>query len=166
MSRKFLIGLDGSGIDAMLTAIEDEKRWLREKTEELSRRLAEMGATRAEVNFAASYYSGDIDAKVSVEPKGDGAYVVKAEGETVLFVEFGTGLIGYGHPEPSGYGPGTFPPTDPKHPRWNQPGGWFYKDTSGEIHHTHGNPPNMPMYRSVRELEMELNRLVQEVFTR
>lgn len=163
--RKITIGIDGSGINEALKVIAEEKKWLKSKCDELSKRLAEMGATKAEVNFAAAYYDGDIGKiTVKADQRGKNTYTVMASGREVLFIEFGTGLIGYGHPEAGGYGPGTYPPTDPAHPRWNQKGGWFYNDEGGEAHHTHGNPPNMPMYNSVKELEQELSRVVQEVF--
>lgn len=172
--KKYVIGIDGSGIDEMLKGIEDEKRWLNQKCEELSSRLATMGALSASFGFSRAIYSGTNDFSVEVNRIGENAYSVTASGETVLFVEFGSGLIGYGHPEVGEYGPGTYPGKG----HWDQPQGWWYptedagvgyktsKKTGTMYAHTFGNPPNMPMYNSVKELEGELTRLVKEVFAR
>jgi hypothetical protein len=88
--------------------------------------------------------------------KRDGGYAVMANGQAVLFIEFGSGLIGFGHPEPHGMGPGTYPGKG----HWNDPNGWYYAHGKK----SHGNPPNMPMYTTVKELEQELERMVKEVF--
>ena len=157
-------GIDGRGIDKAIRGVEEYKRWLLDKTEQLTQRLAEIGVKTADVNFLAAYYDGVNDAKVTAEKVGDCQYVVKADGESVLFIEFGTGLIGYGHPDVQGYGPGTYPPKDPANPNWNKPGGWFYYGEDGEAHHTHGNPPNAPMYNTVKELEQQFEAIAQEVF--
>ena len=156
MKRVYNIDLSASGISELKQGLRDYRKWLERKTEELARRLAEMGAQKAEINFAAAYYDGDEDHSITVENRGANEYAVIASGQTVLFVEFGTGLIGYGHPEPNGYGPGTYPGKG----HWDDPNGWWY--AHGQ--HSHGNPPNMPMYNTVKELEMELERVVKEVF--
>ena len=161
MKHKFVIGIDGSGADEAIKVVQDYKQWIIQKTGELARRLAEMGATSAEVGFAAAYYDGDNDVSVTTEQRGESVHAVIATGAATLFIEFGSGLIGYGHPEPHGYGPGTFPPTDPSHPRWNQPTGWYMPGGG----HTHGNPPNAPMYNSVKELEREIEAIAREVFS-
>lgn len=160
MKHEYTVDLSVSGINRLIGVLGGYKIWLDRKADELARRLAEMGATKAEVNFDAAYYDGDEDHHIEIIPQGKMRYKVRASGTTVLFVEFGAGLIGYGHPEPNGMGPGTYPGEG----NWNKPGGWFYNDDSGESHHSHGNPPNMPMYNTVKELEAELSRVVQEVF--
>lgn len=163
MRKKFVIGVDGSGIDAAIRGVNEYQQWLRKKTDELASRLADRGQTVADVNFSAAYYDGINDVKVTVEKVDDGHYKVMAGGEAVLFIEFGSGLIGYGHPEVQNYGPGTYPPTDPAHPHWNQPHGWYYTE-DGESHHTHGNPPSAAMYNAIKELEQDFSAIVREVF--
>jgi len=155
VKRVYNIDLSINGINQLQNGLKEYDRWLKRKSEELCKRLSDMGATKAEVNFAAAYYDGNEDHVISVEPC-DGGYKVKASGATVLFVEFGSGLIGYGHPEPHGLGPGTYPGKG----HWNDPNGWYYAHGK----HSHGNPPNMPMYNTVKELELELERVVKEVF--
>ena len=155
MKKYVEVDLSLKGLRQLRDSLQDYQKWIWRKTDELERRLAEMGATKAEINFAAAYYDGDEDHVITGEVV-DGGYSVKASGRTVLFVEFGTGLIGYGHPELHGMGPGTYPGEG----HWNDPNGWWY--AHGQ--HSHGNPPNMPMYNTVKELEMELERVVKEVF--
>lgn len=155
MKKTYNIDLSDKGIKELQNGLKEYDKWLKKKSDELCKRLADMGAQKAEVNFAAAYYDGDEDHTISVEQRGDG-YAVRASGETVLFVEFGTGLIGYGHPEEHGMGPGTYPGKG----HWNEPNGWYYAHGKK----SHGNPPNMPMYNTVKELEQELTRVVKEVF--
>lgn len=155
MKKYVEVDLSSRGLRELSNNLRDYQKWLERKSNELAKRLADMGATKTEINFDAAYYDGDEDHAITVEPI-DGGYSVKASGRTVLFVEFGTGLIGYGHPELHGMGPGTYPGKG----HWNDPNGWWY--AHGQ--HSHGNPPNMPMYNTVKELEMELERVVKEVF--
>lgn len=161
MKKTYSIDLSTKDIKELQSGLSEYKKWLKQKTDELCRRLADMGAVKASLGFARAIYTGPEDHEISVIPKG-GAYAVRADGETVLFVEFGTGLIGYGHPEPNGMGPGTYPGEG----HWNDPNGWWLPrdKNNGHSQHTYGNPPNMPMYNTVKELEMELERVVKEVF--
>lgn len=161
MKKVYSIYLSASGIKELQNGLKESKRWLKEKSDELCKRLADMGAVKASLYFSRAVYTGPEDHEISVEPI-DGGYKVKASGETVLFVEFGTGLVGYGHPEANGLGPGTYPGNG----HWNDPNGWWLPREKGNGHsqHTYGNPPNMPMYNTVKELEQELERVVKEVF--
>ena len=156
MKKSISVDLSSSGIKDLQNWLREYDKFLQTKSEELCKRLADMGASKAEVNFMSAYYDGEEDHKIDVIPQGDLCYKVKASGKTVLFVEFGTGLIGYGHPEVQNMGPGTYPGKG----HWQDPNGWYY--AHGQ--HSHGNPPNMPMYNTVKELEMELERVVKEVF--
>lgn len=153
--KSYNIDLSDSGIEELKNGLNDYLEWIEERSEELCKRLADMGAVSASLEFSRAIYSGDEDHVITVEKVDNNCYKVKASGETVLFVEFGTGLIGYGHPEPHEMGPGTYPGKG----HWNDPNGWYY----GSKQHTYGNPPNMPMYHTVKELELELERVAREV---
>ena len=124
-----------------------------------------MGALKASLEFSRAIYTGIEDHMIEVIPNGDNCYKVKASGETVLFVEFGTGLVGYGHPETHGMTPGSYSETLGKG-HWDDPNGWWLprEKSGGHSQHTYGNPPNMPMYNTVKELEQELVRVAREVF--
>ncbi len=161
MKKVYNIDLSSAGIKELTQGLKDYEKWLREKSTELCKRLADMGAVKASLEFSRAIYTGDEDHEIIVEAV-DGGYKVKAVGETVLFVEFGTGLIGYGHPESHGMQPGTYPGKG----HWDDPEGWWLPrdKNGGHSQHTYGNPPNMPMYNTVKELELELERVVREVF--
>ena len=158
--KKITVDLSAQGIKTLQRELTEYQKWLERKSDELAKRLADMGAVKASLGFARAIYSGKEDHEITVEPKGKNCYVVKATGATVLFVEFGTGIkYGEGHPEPHGMVPGSYSDTIGKG-HWDDENGWWY--AHGE--HTFGNPPNMPMYNTVKELEQELARVVKEVF--
>lgn len=160
--KKVTVDLSTSGIERLQKAVREYKQWQKEKTDELTRRLAMLGATTASLRFSRAIYTGPKDAVITVE-EIDNGYVVKAEGECVLFVEFGSGIkYGSGHPENAEYGmgPGTYP-NGKGH--WDDSRGWYLpKDKGGG--HTYGNPPTMAMYDARKTIEQDLVRIVREVF--
>lgn len=173
MKRKYVIGLDGSGIDEMLRGIEEYKRWLMKKTDQLAQMAANTGYEFAYTVLSNHVYSGETLSSLTVEKRGEAQYVVKAESEAILFLEFGSGLRGYGHPEPQGFGPGTYPGKG----HWSDPGGWWFETddpnlivytsqkTGKSYGHSYGNPPYMPMYGAVKELDLRFDDMVREVFS-
>lgn len=160
-NKKITVDLTEKGIDTLIKELDNYEKWLDQKCAELTERLAAIGVTYAQIGFAEAMYTGEKDAIVTVEQRGEDTWVVKANGESVLFIEFGSGItFGYGHPEPNIYGPGSY---EPSKGHWDDPDGWWLpKEKGGE--HTFGNPPNMPMYNSVKQLEQELQQIVEVVF--
>lgn len=157
--KKITVPLSTSGIERLQKELSDYRQWQKQKAKELAERLAELGVQVARIQFDRGSYLGDKDVSVTKEPKGNG-YIVRADGKSVLFIEFGTGITyGFGHPEAQehGMGPGTYP--DGKG-HWNDPRGWYIP--GGQ--HTYGNPPAMPMYTARKTIEEELPRIVKEVF--
>lgn len=163
MSRKkIVVPLSESGIQKIQDELTVYRKWQEEKARELAERLAALGATVASIRFSRAVYTGKKDVDVSVEEIPNG-YKVKADGESVLFIEFGSGVTyGYGHPEAGefGMGPGTYP--DGKG-HWDDPKGWYLPKSAGGGH-TYGNSPAMPMYEARKAIEQELPRIVKEVF--
>ena len=163
MSRKrIVVPLSESGIQKIQDELTVYRKWQEEKARELVERLASLGATVASIRFSRAVYTGPKDVDVTVEELPNG-YKVKADGESVLFIEFGSGVTyGYGHPEAGefGMGPGTYP--DGKG-HWDDPKGWYLPKSAGGGH-TFGNPPEMPMYEARKAIEQELPRIVKEVF--
>lgn len=163
MSRKkIIVPLSESGIQKIQDELTVYRKWQEEKVRELAERLAALGATVASIRFSRAVYTGPKDVDVTVEELPNG-YKVKADGESVLFIEFGSGVTyGYGHPEAGefGMGPGTYP--DGKG-HWDDPKGWYLPKSAGGGH-TFGNPPAMPMYEARKAIEQELPRIVKEVF--
>lgn len=99
------VSLNPSGIQKLIDALKAKKKWLEEKTEELVKELAEIGVQTASVKFADAIYDGTNDVTVEKEQDGSLSAIVRASGDTVLFIEFGTGIT-YpdNHPEASALG--------------------------------------------------------------
>lgn len=176
MKRKYIIGIDGSGVDELLEALEKLQVWLKTKAQELLDRLASEGFQIASAGFSGAEYDGTNDVSVSIEDRGETTKAVVAVGSASLFIEFGTGVKyqtpahpeagqhgmirgGYGHglgrldsgwryPEENGAGTGAT--QDPDHP------GYL---------HTYGNPANMPMYKGAKHIKERLPALAREVFS-
>lgn len=173
MKHKYVISVDGKGVDEMLKGVQEYRKWLVRKTDELAKRLADKGYEFSYQVLSNHVYSGQTLASLTVERVGPARYVVKAESEAILFLEFGAGVIGYGHPEPQGYGPGTYPGQT----HALDPNGWWFetddpnlairtsKKTGKMYGHSYGTPAYMPMYSSVKALEMEFKAIAQEVFS-
>lgn len=169
-----MIRLDVKGVDATIRDIQRYKQWLKDKTEQLADRLAHLGYDFSFTVLSGHVYSGATLSSLTVEKTGYAQYVVKVESEAILFLEFGSGLRGYGHPEPQGYGPGTYPGQTHAF----DPNGWWFEtddpalavrkdEKTGKMYgHSYGNPPYMPMYGAVKDLENRFDQIVQEVFAR
>lgn len=168
------VPLSQRGIDTLLREIESYTVWLKERSQVLLDRLAQAGFEVASARFAKAAYDGTNDASVSMETRGDGARAVVAVGASVLFIEFGTGVTypdnhpqaaelgmkrgeyGQGHGKQSSWGYYGDPGTN---------GAVKMKKDGSTVVITHGNPANMPMYETVKELEAMLPELVKEVFS-
>lgn len=168
------VPLSQRGIDTLLREIESYTVWLKERSQILLDRLAQAGVEVASARFAKAAYDGTNDASVSLETRGDGVRAVVAVGASVLFIEFGTGVT-YpdNHPQAAELGMkrGEYGQGHGKQSSWG-----YYGDpgTNGVVKTkkdgstvviTHGNPANMPMYETVKELEAMLPDLVKEVFS-
>lgn len=168
------VPLSQRGIDTLLREIESYTVWLKERSQVLLDRLAQAGFEVASARFAKAAYDGTNDASVSLETRGDGVRAVVAVGASVLFIEFGTGVT-YpdNHPQAAELGMkrGEYGKGHGKQSSWG-----YYGDpgTNGVVKTkkdgstvviTHGNPANMPMYETVKELEAMLPELVKEVFS-
>lgn len=168
------VPLSQRGIDTLLREIESYTVWLKERSQVLLDRLAQAGFEVASARFAKAAYDGINDASVSMETRSEGVRAVVAVGASVLFIEFGTGVT-YpdNHPQAAELGMkrGEYGQGHGKQSSWG-----YYGDpgTNGVVKMkkngstvviTHGNPANMPMYETVKELEAMLPELVKEVFS-
>ena len=168
------VPLSQRGIDTLLREIESYTVWLKERSQVLLDRLAQAGFEVASARFAKAAYDGTNDASVSLETRSEGVRAVVAVGASVLFIEFGTGVT-YpdNHPQAAELGMkrGEYGQGHGKQSSWG-----YYGDpgTNGVVKMkkdgstvviTHGNPANMPMYETVKELEAMLPDLVKEVFS-
>lgn len=156
--------LSTNGIDRLERELESYRVWQEKKAGELAERLAALGVRTATIRFNATDYVGIRDASVTAEQAANG-YVVKADGQSVLFLEFGTGLHGYGHMEAREHsmGPGTWSDGPNGKGHWDDPHGWWLPRSAGGWH-TEGNRPAMAMYEARKTILRELPRIVKEVF--
>lgn len=159
MSKTIKIELDNTSIQNAITELQKYKVWIAAKETELRNKLAALGASVASIQFSRAVYDGTNDVSVRVDDTGSVA-VIYAEGESVAFIEFGSGVThGYGHPQASslGFGPGTYPEGKG---HWDDPSGWWYAHGK----HSFGNPPAMAMYSAVQEMTEQVTKIAKEVF--
>jgi len=134
------------------------------------RSVAEEGATMARNIYSVADYDGDRNVDVKTARIENGA-TLTASGPSVLFIEFGAGVMHAGeqHPwnEEMGMGPGTWP--NPQYrknsagqlvPNWMNDKGWYF----GSGRHTFGNPPAMAMYEAGKVIEARLPQEMRKVF--
>ena len=153
---------DEKSIDAGIEEIAKYKKWVLEKERVLRERLSMIGASVASIEFSRAIYNGTNDVSVRVEDNGRRA-TIYAEGESVLFIEFGSGAkYGYGHPEAGkyGYGPGTYSDGPDGKGHWDDPNGWYYEHGKK----SYGNPPAMAMVHARDKIVEQLTQIAREVF--
>ena len=158
MPKRIRIGLTEQSLSRGIREVERYKAWVMRKEKLLRTELAALGATVASIQFSRAIYNGSNDVSVRVDDTGSVA-VIYAEGESVAFIEFGSGIkYGYGHPQAGehGMGPGTYPGKG----NWDNEKGWWY----GHGLHSYGNPPAMAMYEAVQKMTEDLTRIAREVF--
>ena len=175
MSRNVIrVSLTPDGISRLIDEVEAYKKWITSKVTEFVSRLGEEGVSIASAQFSQAQYDGTNDVSVSLEVRDSNRVAVVAIGAATLFIEFGTGVL-YpdDHPEAAENGMvrGMY---GSRLGRLQK--GWRYvgdPGTHGEVitegkHvgeiRTLGNPANMPMYNTVKELEERFAEIAREVF--
>lgn len=157
-------------LDKVISQLKAYRKRTEEKVKLLMEELATLGAYHARVEFSRAIYAGNNDTVVSVESTASGFRIV-AEGEAVIFIEFGTGVINPEHPLSAefGYAHGTY-----GQGKGADPNGWVYVGEQGNagqtirdgVYRTRGNPPARAMYNSAEEMRNEVFRIAKEVFGR
>lgn len=168
------VPLSVRGIEKAIQELDEYKRWLKRCSENLLSKLADRGYQIASAKFQNVTYDGENDVKVSVDDRGKSVKAVVAVGSSVLFIEFGTGIVYPDvHPEAAsnGMNRGEYGKGHGKNRTWyyyGEPGsnGTVVRDNTvkGPLIATHGNPANMAMYNTVKELKSILPQLVKESF--
>lgn len=139
-------------INNAIKQLEQYKKDFLAKEKIFIKRLAEIGVSVASAGYATADYDGINDVVVTLEHQGNRAVVV-ASGETVGFIEFGTGVK---FPEWDNSG---MEYTPPKHGTYGKgygarPKGWYFKQGEGAVQHTYGNQPAEAM-RTARDVIIE-----------
>lgn len=155
-------GLSEATINAAVQELRKYAAWVERKEAEFRSKLAALGATVASIQFSRAVYNGTNDVSVRVDDTGSVA-VIYAEGESVAFIEFGSGdKYGHGHPMAGehGLGPGTWSDGPDGKGHWDNPKGWWY----GHGKHSYGNPPAMAMVAARDAMVEDVTRIAREVF--
>ena len=157
------MGLDVVSIDSAIKELKAYRDSLDGKKDKLLEELANIGVREASVRFTTAMYDGVNDSSVTLEVINDG-YAIVAEGQAVAFIEFGAGVYHnsgepYPDPRPEGivkigeYGKGH-----------GKRQAWGFRDDSGELVITHGNPAAMPMWYASEEMRKAIVKLFKEEF--
>ena len=165
------MSLTPESVDEAIRQLEEYAAWLKEKASRICEKLAWLGYDVAFDIMLDHIYSGETINSLDVKAISDTKYEIVAESTALMFLEFGAGLPGVGHPTGL-YGTGTYPgqthATDPQ-------GWWFPTDdpnlivytspkTGISYGHSHGNPPAMPMYTATVEIRNNIEQIAREVF--
>ena len=160
--------LKTTGVNKVINRLDSYKRQIPSKMNLLMERLATIGAYRARADFSAAMYAGENDVEITVNPIANG-YEVVASGKSVLFIEFGTGVINPEHPKSGefGFSHGTYGKG-----KGADPNGWVYVGEQGNagqtiregVYRTRGNPPAKAMYNSSEEVRRRIQEIAREVF--
>ena len=182
---KVVIDLNEEGsLDAAIKKLERiAKEEMEAFAKELVEELAKAGADIARVNFTGAEYAGthteDVSFKISDNGKKATVY---ADGDAVLFIEFGTGIyksapVGEYDEIVSG---SVLDHGEYKRKQGANPSGWFYTGSPGPNHpsdtqvaygkpntvHTYGNDANSSMYNARLEVEKRYEGIVRKVWER
>lgn len=151
-------------INEAIKQLEAYKKDFLVKEQIFVRRLAEVGLSVASTGFALADYDGVNDVVVRMEHSGTRATVI-ASGETVGFIEFGTGVK---FPEWDNTG---MEYTPPKHGTYGKgygarPHGWYFKPngSEGAAQHTYGNPPAEAMLTAREAIVERVIQIAREVW--
>ena len=174
MSQTINVPLSIPAYDSLIRKIEDLGNWQSDRAIVFADRLAQEGMEIASVKFSQAVYDGTNDVSVTVEPRGNNVRAVVATGGATLFIEFGVGVT-YpdNHPEAGELGMkrGEYGQGHGKQHSWGYYGDpgtngvLKEKKNGGFVVITHGNPANMPMYETVKELQDRLTEIAKEVFS-
>lgn len=143
--------------------VKQYKKDFLKKEQEFTRRLAEIGVQVAGDIYSISDIDGEHEFSVYLQKNGDG-YSVIAEGRTIGFLEFGTGIR---NPEWHGDGLGYTPPPHGSYGKGHgkQPYGWWFKSQDyGVAMHTYGNPPAEGMLTARNQMVEQVTQIAREVW--
>ena len=170
---KIKVRLSDAGLRDAERQIREHKTTLNQKAQEFAKALADKGLDVAKVRFANAEYAGRNGVSCRVEQDGNACTIV-AEGKSVAFIEFGTGVMhsAYGGELPAGVGEhGTYGKGNGQHKRWYYYGesgnaGTPVKqvDGKGQLNYTSGNEPAMAMWGAVEEMASQVEATWREVW--
>ena len=161
--RVISMNLSSSSIKKAVSELKSYRDSLESKTDKFLEELAYIGLKEASMRFTTAMYDGVNDVSVMMDTLWNG-YRIVAEGHAVAFIEFGSGVYHnpgepYPEPRPDGivgigeYGKG-----------YGKRQAWGFRDESGELVVTRGNPAAMPMWYASEEMRNAIKKKFVEVF--
>lgn len=154
---------DKKSITAAIKKLEQYEKEFNAKETEFIRRLTEIGVSVAETGFAIADYDGVNDVLIAETQNGPRAAII-AYGETVGFIEFGTGV------KFREYNSSDTEFTPPPHGSYGKgkganPKGWYFSQGEGAAgRHTFGNPPAEVMLTARDVMIERVVRVAREVW--
>lgn len=170
--KKASVPLSVAGIKELKKSLKEYKAWQEKRVRLFLERLGELGVEIASVKFTTAVYDGANDVNVQIEERGENAIAVVATGNATLFIEFGTGIVyADNHPEAQEHGMtrGSYGAGKGKQNAWGYygeagtNGKEVVKSDGRTVVITHGNPANMSMYETAKELEARFKAIAEEV---
>lgn len=168
------ITVNVNGIDEAIERLNSYSHRLEQYAAEIVRRLSLIGYDVAYQILSDHIYSGETINSLTIIENDATHYTIMASSVALIFLEFGAGINGGGHPLNGefGTGPGTYPgQKNALNPR-----GWWYPtddknlavvyNKSGQgFGHSYGNPPYMPFYNASRKIRDDILTVAREVFS-
>ena len=176
--HKITMNLSEESVRNAIKELNQYKSDVLRKTQEYVSRLSELGIQTSKNNagnfgrsitFSKELKPNKYGCKAIVLATQTGTIVSKwqtndgiksADVSPLLMAEFGSGHRAENPMNVPGVGQGTFP--DQTHAFDED--GWYWRDLDGELHHSKGVTPSMPMYKAFVEMELSAIRIAREVF--
>ncbi len=163
------------GLSDLTKSLNQYQKTLIEREQKCLKLLADIGIDAANIRFSQAQYDGNNDVTVT-GPKwiDSNKIAIYAVGDTVAFIEFGTGVF-YSEEHPlsneldlqrGAYGKGKG-----NQNTWGYYGekgsnGEYLKTTDkGDLILTHGNPPARAMYDASETIQKQILSIVKQVFS-
>ncbi len=176
--RKITLTLSDNSIENAIRELQSYKQEILNKCERLVLKLANNGIEVAKSN--TGNFGHYIVFSMRIEPNNDSCTAIIVATETgqitsqwqtsdgiksvdvspLLMAEFGSGWKAQPHFGDARGGQGTFP--DQTHAFDRE--GWYWRDLDGELHHSYGITPTMPMYKAYSYMEQNIISKAKEVF--
>ena len=172
------IFLSEKSVNVAVRQLQQYKQEILKKCEQLVSELADSGIEVGKSN--TGNFGHYIIFSKKLQPNSNGCTAIVVATETgkiisqwqtsdgiktadvspLLMAEFGSGWRAQPHFDDDRGGQGTFP--EQTHAFDSE--GWYWRDLEGNIHHSYGITPTMPMYKAYEKIEKNIISKAKEVF--
>ncbi len=161
------------GFDSLVLKFNSYSSLIPSNIKTFLERLSQLGLDVAKIEYSKAQYDGENDVTVSARMEENNKAVVSANGQAVLFIEFGTGVT-YSEENPKaaelGMVRGSYGQGKGLNDSWTYYGVkgtngiLVRKSDKGTVIKTQGNPPANAMYKASKEMLNEISNVAKEVF--